>query len=68
LNTWTSERAAEMLRLLAEADALGESRLVIAEFLTSAIEALDGLPRSIARASLKDLCAFLAQQTQNLGV
>ena len=68
LSTWTSERAAEMLRLLAEADALGESRLVIEEFLTSAIGALDGLPRSIARASLKDLCAFLAQQTQNLGV
>jgi octaprenyl-diphosphate synthase len=68
LGAWSSERAGEMLGLLAEADALEESRLVIHEFLASATRTLEGLPRSFARSSLDDLCAFLAQQTQKLGV
>ena len=68
LGAWTSERAGEMLELLAEADALEESRLVIQEFLASATHTLEGLPKSSARSSLDDLCAFLAQQTQSLGV
>jgi octaprenyl-diphosphate synthase len=68
LDGWKPERAVEMLALLSSAEALSESRVVIQEFLTSAIDALDGLTRSSAHNSLKDLCAFLAQQTQSLGV
>jgi octaprenyl-diphosphate synthase len=68
LDAWSADRSAEMLVLLTEADALGDSRRVIHGFLGSAVESLDDLPRSSARTALVDLSAFLAQQTQNLGV
>ncbi len=68
LSSWTADRAGETLRLLAEEDALGECRLVIQDFLSSALASLEGLPRAFARASLKELCAYLSQQTLSLGV
>jgi octaprenyl-diphosphate synthase len=68
LGSWTADKAPEVVALLTEEDALGESRLVIQAFLASAIRALDDMPRSTACASLEGLCAFLAQQTLSLGV
>jgi octaprenyl-diphosphate synthase len=68
LDSWTSDKVDEMLQLLAEQDALGESRAVIHDFLAAAISALDGLPRTVARSSLKGLCEVLAQQCLSLGV
>jgi octaprenyl-diphosphate synthase len=68
LDSWSSDKAEETLQLLAEEDALGESRAVIHDFLAAAVNALEVLPRTTARASLKSLCEFLAQQTLSLGV
>ncbi len=67
LSSWTGEKADELLRLLAEEDALGESRMVIQGFLSSANNALDAMPRAHERPLLKSLCAFLAQQSLSLG-
>jgi octaprenyl-diphosphate synthase len=68
LESWTSDKSHETLQLLAEEDALGESRTVIHHFLAAAVNVLDALPRTSARGPLKDLCEFLAQQTLDLGV
>jgi octaprenyl-diphosphate synthase len=68
LASWNAGKTVEILGLLAEEGALAECRVVIQGFLSSAVSALEGVPRPFARACLKDLRAFLAQQTLSLGV
>jgi len=57
-----------VLELLDKHDALEESRATIHQFLDNARQCLAALPESENRLALATLTAFLAQQTNALGV
>lgn len=65
---WEPVRLAPLLRLLHQYEALPESREVIHEFCRSARQTLVALPASDGRRALAGIAAFLAQQTDTLGI
>jgi octaprenyl-diphosphate synthase len=67
LRTWKPEMAPALSELLRQANALAESRAVIGGLLTTARNALAGLPESEPLLGLFGLTAFLGQQVEALG-
>lgn len=64
---WRPECLPDLMALLREYDALGESRRVICDYVKTARKALALLPSSTSRESLIQLTELLAQQTRILG-
>ncbi len=67
LRTWKPEMEPALGDLLRQANALAESRAVIGGYLTTARNALAGLPQSESLLGLFGLTAFLGQQVEALG-
>jgi octaprenyl-diphosphate synthase len=68
IERWNAGNVAPVLELLDKHDALEESRTTIHQFLDNARHCLAALPESENRLALATLTAFLAQQTNALGV
>lgn len=65
---WDRNALPEVIDLLDQLDALGECRRVIQQYLETAHQHLSILEASESRNALHAFCAFLAQQTEQLGV
>jgi octaprenyl-diphosphate synthase len=68
LHPWDRNAFPEVLGILAKCEALAGSRQVIHQFLDSARKCLDLLKDTEHRTALQSLVAYLAQQTDGLGV
>jgi len=68
LHPWDRRSLPEVLRLLATCEALTGSKQIIHRYLESARKSLDLLENTDSRAALLSLVAYLAQQTDGLGV
>jgi octaprenyl-diphosphate synthase len=68
LGAWNIHHVPELAGLLEKHGALDESRRVIHQFLETALESLQQLSNPACQPALQGLCAFLAQQTVQLGV
>jgi octaprenyl-diphosphate synthase len=68
LHPWDRRSLPEVLGILATCDALARSRRVIHRYLESARKCLELLDNNESRAALLSLVAYLAQQTDGLGV
>ncbi len=65
---WDRKALSEVIGILDHLDALGECRRVIHQYLDAAHQHLSILENSESRDALHAFCAFLAQQTDQLGV
>jgi octaprenyl-diphosphate synthase len=68
IQQWRPHYHSRIMELLAQYEALPESRTTIHQYIQVARAALDRLPASTSRTALAGLTEFLAQQTDALGV